>query len=268
VIASIRLEAHNPGPMTGAGNNTYLFVGSDGTAVLIDAGIGEPRHLDAIAAELGRQEARLVRVLVTHAHADHAAGAPALAAAYPGVRLQKFPWPEIDARQAIAWEPLADADAIAMGEDRLEVVHTPGHSPDHVAFWHAATRTAFTGDLVVLGSSVMIHASAGGDLRQYLSSLERVLALRPARLLPAHGPEVTAPAALLQAYLDHRRARERQVLDALAAGHHTVPAIVQSIYDGLDSALLPAAGENVRAHLEKLRSEERAVEDAGTWRIR
>ena len=49
--------------------------------------------------------------------------------------------------------------------------------------------------------------------------------------------------------------RERQVLAALAAGRDTVPAIAESIYDGLAPALLPAARENVRAHLEKLEQE-------------
>jgi glyoxylase-like metal-dependent hydrolase (beta-lactamase superfamily II) len=111
----------------------------------------------------------------------------------------------------------------------------------------------------------MIHASRGGRLREYMASLERVLALQPARLLPAHGPEVTEPAPLLLGYLDHRRSREGQVIAALASGRTTVQAIAESIYDGLDPALLPAARENVRAHLEKLQDDGRAVEDHGTW---
>ena len=59
--------------------------------------------------------------------------------------------------------------------------------------------------------------------------------------------------------------RERQVIEALAAGRRTVQAIADSIYDGLNPALVPAARENVRAHLEKLKDDGRAVEDNGTW---
>src|SRR5262249_19519220 len=140
---------------------------------------------------------------------------------------------------------------VTVGRERLRVVDTPGHSPDHVAFWHEASGTVFTGDLVVLGSSVMIDWSRGGDLGEYMRSLERVLALEPQSLLPAHGPLIDRPREVLTAYLDHRRLRERQVLAALAAGHATVEAIAESIYHGLDPALMAAARENVRAHLEK-----------------
>jgi glyoxylase-like metal-dependent hydrolase (beta-lactamase superfamily II) len=83
--------------------------------------------------------------------------------------------------------------------ESADALHTPGHSPDHLAFWHEPSRTIFTGDLVVRGSSVMIHWSRGGDLGQYLASLERLLALEPRRLLPAHGPAIDDPRAILTA---------------------------------------------------------------------
>ena len=258
------LLAHNPGPMTGSGNNTYLVIGSERTSVLIDAGVGHPLHQAELARALHLHGARLARVLLTHGHADHSSGAGQIAAKY-GVPVQKFPSPEMDSGPDVACEPLRDGEEIALGDDCLTVIHTPGHSPDHVVFWDAAAATAFTGDLVVSGSSVMIHASRGGNLGQYMASLETVQRLAPARLLPGHGPEITDPFSVLQGYLDHRRARERQVLEALAAGRKTVQAIADYIYDGLNPALMPAARENVRAHLEKLEAEGGAVEDHGTW---
>src|SRR4029078_7193337 len=99
------------------------------------------------------------------------------------------------------WQPLADGDSIAIGDQAITAVATPGHSPDHLAFWHAPTRTAFTGDLVIPGGSVMIHSSRGGNLAQYMASLERLLALDPRVLLPAHGPRIDDPHAVLLGYL-------------------------------------------------------------------
>lgn len=264
----VRISANNPGPMTGDGNNTYLLVEPDSEGALIDAGVGEPGHIAAVDRQLEARGARLTRVLVTHAHADHAAGAPALARAYKGVRFHKFPWPEEDSRFDVEWTPIAGGETLMAGGAPLVAIHTAGHSPDHLVFWHEPSRTAFTGDLVVQGSSVMIHSSGGGDLTTYLDALERLVSLRPRRLLPAHGPEVTDPVGVLTAYLDHRRLRERQVIAALSAGRDTVQAIAESIYDGLDPALVPAALENVRAHLEKLRQEGRAVDENARWTMK
>jgi len=276
VFVPLLLHARNPGPMTGGGNNTYVLAPPDGEAVLIDAGVGKRQHLADLAAVLDAAHARLSHVVVTHAHADHASGAPVLAAAYPEARFSKYPWPDKDSRYAVDWQPLHDGDAIPIGpvssmnpmsHDQLIVLHTPGHSPDHVSLWHEPTRSVFTGDLVVAGSSVMIDWSRGGSLGEYMRSLERIRSLEPHVLFPAHGPRIDAPREILTGYLEHRRARERQVIDALRAGQATVEAIAESIYHGLDSALMAAARENVRAHLDKLKADGLATEDDGRWHL-
>lgn len=267
VFSPILLEAHNPGPMTGAGNNTYLLVGDDRLATLIDAGIGHERHLAALQQELDNHGATLAEVLVTHAHSDHAAGVPALAAAHPAASFFKYPWPEVDIRYPATWQRLDDGQRVRAGGEWLTVLHTPGHSVDHLAFWHEPTRTLFGGDLVIPGSSVTIDPARGGSLERYLESLRRMQALTPARILPAHGREVRNPPATLEQHLHHRAYREKQIVAALSAGPQTVESIAESIYDGLRSTLMDAARRNVRAHLEKLGNERRAFEQGGRWTL-
>jgi glyoxylase-like metal-dependent hydrolase (beta-lactamase superfamily II) len=167
----------------------------------------------------------------------------------------------------VGWDALADGDRVELDGEDLEVLHTPGHSSDHLALWHQPSATAFVGDLVLEGGSVMIHSSGGGDMGQYLASLERLQVLRPKVMLPAHGREIADPPAVLASHLDHRRMRERQVLDALEVGCASPSDIAKYIYHGLDSALWPAALENVRAHLEKLRSEGRVSGKDDRWGV-
>ncbi len=259
---AIPLHAANPGPITGAGNWTYLVPGAE--PLLIDAGVGNGEHLEAIAAAVPEGPAR---VIVSHAHSDHASGAPALAARWPSAGFAKFPWPEEDARWGVRWEPLADGARIATGEGDIEVVHTPGHAPDHIVLWHASSRTLFGADLVQLGNTVAIPASKGGDLTAYLRSLKRVRALAPARVLPAHGPVIEDPLALIEHYLVHRHHREVQIVTALEGGIDTAEAIVARIYAGLAPRLVPLATENVLAHLLKLEHDGLARRDGGRWQL-
>lgn len=249
--------------MTGAGNWTWLIPGRVPT--LVDAGTGEPAHLEALDAALAGAD--LAQVLVTHAHTDHAAGAPAIAGTHPGARFRKMLWPERDAKWPLAYEPLEDNQRIEAGDTTLVAVHTPGHAPDHLAFWHEDTRTLFCGDLAVKGTTVWIPANLQGDLAAYLASLERVIALAPARLMPAHGPIIEEPEALLRSYIEHRLEREQQILDALEQGAATPDDIVARVYRGLKEQLRPMAREGVIAHLVKLEREGRVRPDREGWTI-
>ncbi len=255
--------------MTGGGNNTYLLLesGSESEGLLVDAGVGESQHLAQLDRELNLRRASLARVLVTHGHRDHISGAPAVARQHPKAVFSKFPYPDDEARIDVHWHPLAEGDVISIGREALTVLYTPGHSPDHVAFWHEETQVAFTGDLVIKGGSVMIHWSRGGDLASYLRSLERLLSLGPTKLFPAHGPVIEDPIATLTHTIEHRLLRERQIVEALGGGRSTVPAIAESIYHQLALGLTMAAQESVRAHLEKLKTEGRAFNDNERWHL-
>src|SRR6185503_13035930 len=99
---------------------------------LIDAGVGNPDHVRAVGEHL--QGRPLVRVLVTHGHVDHASGISALRREWPGLEAYKWVLPNES-----EWRPLQDVAAVRAGDRELRVIHTPGHAPDHVCFFDAAT---------------------------------------------------------------------------------------------------------------------------------
>jgi glyoxylase-like metal-dependent hydrolase (beta-lactamase superfamily II) len=255
------IHAGNPGPMTGDGNWTYLFPAQ--SPVLFDAGVGLSSHLDAIAAAVPEGPAHVV---VSHAHPDHASGAPVLAQRWPHARFGKVPWADRDPA-GLEWEPLADRQKLIIEDGELEVLHTPGHAPDHVVLWHAESRTLFGADLMQLGNTVVIPASAGGDLAAYLKSLRLVRSLAPARVYPAHGPVIEDPVTLIDRYLAHRQHRENQVLNALESNRTTIGAIVETIYAGLLPALVPMAEESVLAHLVKLEHDGLVRQEGDRWKL-
>jgi glyoxylase-like metal-dependent hydrolase (beta-lactamase superfamily II) len=258
----VPLHASNPSAMTGSGNWTYLLPGRH--PVLIDAGNGQREYLDALehVSDAGPRH-----VLVTHAHTDHIAGVHAIRGRWTATRFAKFAWPERDAKYAVGWESLSDGAVIAAGDGELHVVHTPGHSPDHVAFWAPANRVLFCGDLVVPGTTVVILASQGGDMKEYLRSLERVLALGATRMFPAHGPPIEEPERILRSYVEHRRQREQQVLEGVGSGLDSIDALVERIYRGLEAALRPMARESVLAHLRKLEDDGLVRREGDRWAI-
>jgi glyoxylase-like metal-dependent hydrolase (beta-lactamase superfamily II) len=261
----VTLPGYNPGPWTGAGNHTYLLTGRVPT--LIDAGVGDQRHLDRLQAALddhGRQT--LSQVLVTHGHSDHASGAPAIAKRWPKVTFRKMPWPDVDREIEVGWVPLRDHELVEAGDGALRVVHTPGHAPDHLCFLDEPSGTLFCGDLAILGGTVVIPASRGGCLVDYLESIERVRALAPRRLLPAHGDEISNPELLLSRYVTHRRLREQQIVKALDTLGETGPdELVQYVYRGVPDDLRGAARETVLAQLAKLQAEGRVRPVGPRW---
>ena len=169
-----------------------LLDSGDRHPVLIDAGVGKASHLDAIANAAPHGPIARGRHPCAQRSCDRSAGDPR-ALAGRAIRQVSV----ADPRSRVGWTWLEDGSSVETDEGPLTVLHTPGHAPDHLTLWHADSRTLFVGDMLVPGSTVVIPASHGGSLAEYLRSLERMLQLNPARALPAHGPVIDDPVALI-----------------------------------------------------------------------
>jgi glyoxylase-like metal-dependent hydrolase (beta-lactamase superfamily II) len=209
--------------------------------VIIDPGPIIASHRSSIEAAVGDRS--VLAVLVTHTHSDHAPLANPLARHYEVEALGHAPGDDFRPDRL-----LADGDSIQLGLERLTVIHTPGHAPDHLCF--LVDRVLFTGDHIIGGSSSMIE-----DAGAYMASLTRLQGMDLARLLPGHGPEIDEPEATIEWYVAHRRQREEEILAAVQAGASTLQDVVEEVYRAVDPSLHPLAARSVQAHLEKLVTE-------------
>jgi glyoxylase-like metal-dependent hydrolase (beta-lactamase superfamily II) len=233
------VRADNPSPFTLTGTNTWI-VGRGG-AWVIDPGPALPAHVAAIAAEVERRGG-LAGIALTHDHPDHAEAVGALRERLGGA-------PVAGARGPVDL-PVADGGRVGP----FEALATPGHAPDHLTY--LLGELAFTGDAVLGAGSVFI-APDPGALAGYLAGLERLRARGPALICPGHGPLVEDPEAKIAEYVEHRLARERALLDALAAGARTVDAMLDAAWADAPAPLRPAATVTLAAHLDKLADEGR-----------
>ena len=245
------VRADNPSPFTLTGTRTYV-IGRE-RVVILDPGPDDPDHLRAVETVVGGRPVEAV--CLTHSHMDHAAAAGEASERWGPLRASR----ETLARIALPGRPLRDEEAIELGEGlSLTALFAPGHSGDHFCFLLAPGRDLFTGDLVLgRGSSVIVHPD--GSVRDCLTSLARLLTLRPARLHPGHGPPVADAVARLEAYRVHRLERARHVLAAIEAGADSVESIRTLVYWELPSSHHAAAEMSIRAYVAFLRDSGHAV---------
>jgi len=246
----------NPGIFTGPGTNTYL-IGSGRRRILLDTGQGVAGYPDVLARAMARAGCdEIQEIVLTHGHLDHNGGVAQVVDRFGPQRVSKLPWPAFDGASPVALTPIGDGDVIRTEGATLRAVHTPGHAPDHLCFVLEEERALFSGDNV-LGVGTTVIPSDSGDLLDYMRSLERLLALAPARIYPAHGPVIADGPAKLREYIAHRNQRERQILAALAEGDAPIAGIVKRVYTDVPEVLHRAAAQSVASHLRKLEREGR-----------
>lgn len=184
-------------------NCTLLWCEQTRAATLIDPG-GETERLLAVVAE---RNLKLVSLLLTHGHLDHVGAAGELSARLnipvEGPHQADRYWlDELPQQSAMFGFPhtaallpdrwLSHGDRVQVGNETLEVLHCPGHTPGHVVFFHAGEKVAFVGDVLFQGS-IGRTDFPGGDLDTLLESIRsRLWPLGDDVLfIPGHGPDST-----------------------------------------------------------------------------
>ncbi len=184
-------------------NCSLVWCEATGQGALVDPG-GDVERLKAAVAETGMQ---VSKVLLTHGHVDHASGAGALAAHY-GVGIEgpheddlflieglpesnrKYGFPVPEPFRPDRW--LHDGDSVMLGEQRLDVVHCPGHTPGHVVFVHPEARVAFVGDVLFRGSVGRSDFPRGNQEQLFHSIRKKLFPLGDdIGFVPGHGQTST-----------------------------------------------------------------------------
>ena len=261
-----RVVANNPGPFTYLGTGTYII--GNGEVAVIDPGPDLDDHLQAIlAATAGEQ---ITHIFVTHNHMDHSPLARPLAeitgATIYACAMQGLPTESevrLEAGDDRVFTPdvgLCDGGLFPGGDWTLEAIPTPGHTSNHMCYALQEENALFCGDHI-MGWSTTVISPPDGDMGDYFASLERVKARDFTTLWPTHGPPITEPGPFVRAYIDHRRAREAQIVAALDSGIAQIKPMVAELYKAVDVRLHPAAAHSVMAHMLQLVKEGRVVCD-------
>lgn len=258
-----RILADNPSHMTLDGTNTHVVAPPGaGVALVVDPGPDDPTHHAAVQDVLDEHDAQPVAVVVTHHHLDHAEAAASWARGW------QVPVVARDREVAgTAGRTVVDGDRVDLPGLRVDVIATPGHTADHLAF-RLGTGALLTGDHVLgRGTSVVSHPD--GNLAAYLDSLRRVVRVHADVLFPGHGPVLGEdPDAVLRHHLLHREYRLEQISAVLGAAPATPRGIVETIYADHDPAVWPAAEASTRAALEYLSDQGRVAWDGDIAELR
>jgi len=266
-----RLVAPNPSAFTFTGTCTYIL--GQGDVAVLDPGPESEAHLEALLA--ATQGERIVAIVVTHTHRDHSALAARLKAATSamivGARPHAFlegPALGLDASHDRGYAPdriLREGETFALAGVTLQAIETPGHAANHLCFAFDEENSLFSGDHVMAWSTSVV-APPDGSMTDYMASLDRLRGRGETLYWPGHGGPVKDPERYVRALIGHRRQRESAILARLESAPMSIPAIVDSVYAGLDPKLVGAASLSTQAHLEDLQRRGLVAEGSGIYR--
>jgi len=181
-------------------NCSVIWEETSRRAAIVDPG----GDLERIKAFIAEQELTPEKILLTHAHIDHAGGTAALArelgVPVEGPHRDEQFWIDLLPSQAQEWGfPPAEAftpdrwleqgDRVMVGALELEVRHCPGHTPGHVVFFHAASRLVIVGDVLFNGSIGRTDFPRGDHATLLRSIREQLFTLGDdVVFVPGHGP--------------------------------------------------------------------------------
>lgn len=171
----------------------------------LEAAVVDPGgDLERILGAVGERGLKLTKILLTHGHLDHCGAAAELArrcqlpieGPHPDdlywirdlpAQARQFGFGRADAFTPTRW--LSHGDRVQVGDQSLEVLHCPGHTPGHVVFFHRAGRLALVGDVLFAGSIGRSDFPGGSHEALIRSIRERLLPLGDdVRFVPGHGP--------------------------------------------------------------------------------
>ncbi len=144
-------------------NCSLVWCEATGRAALIDPG----GDIERLLAAIERHDLKLDKLLLTHGHIDHVGAAGVLSARLDlpiegphqddaflldtlPQQSMMFGFPHTEPFLPTRW--LHNGDRVDVGNETLEVIHCPGHTPGHVVFFHRRNRLAFVGDVLFKGS--------------------------------------------------------------------------------------------------------------------
>lgn len=181
-------------------NCSLLWCEDTMEGVVVDPG----GDLDRILERAESTGVMPVKILLTHAHVDHVGGTAELAGRL-GIPIEgpqkedrfwiellpkqceMFGFPPADTFTPDRW--LEEGDTVQFGRQTLEVIHCPGHTPGHVAFFHPGERLAIVGDVLFKGSIGRTDFPRGDYGALVKSIRERLFPLGDdVVFIPGHGP--------------------------------------------------------------------------------
>lgn len=205
-------------PTLGDFINSFAFVEDDGSVTLVDCGLKRaPKKIVAALASIGKHPSDVQRIVLTHAHFDHAGGAarmvdetsadgvdvhadeahyvrtgtrpPGDSASTAGRLLARAPWGDFTATPVA--EELVDGQLIDVAGG-LRVLHTPGHTPGHISLLHPRSGVLITGDSIFNMNARMSWPTklACTSFRQNVQTAHVLGEIEYAVAAFTHGPEI------------------------------------------------------------------------------